>query len=45
MLGDLVTVARNRRSDVRGAGESVYAQCEVLPMGDTLTRYQFAPFV
>ena len=42
VLGDLVTVARNRRSDVRGAGESVYAQCEVLPMGDTLTRYHVA---
>ena len=42
VLGDLVTVARNRRSDVRGAGESTYAQCEVLPMGDTLTRYHVA---
>jgi homoserine dehydrogenase len=42
VLGDLVTVARNRLDDVRGAGESVYAQCEVLPMGDTVTRYHVA---
>lgn len=42
VLGDLVTVARNRRDDVRGAGESVYAQCEVLPMGRTRTRYHVA---
>src|SRR3712207_288234 len=39
VLGDLVTVARNRLDDVRGAGESSYAQCEVLPMGQTETRY------
>ena len=42
VLGDLVTVARNRLDDVRGAGESTYAQCEVLPMGETLTRYHVA---
>jgi homoserine dehydrogenase len=42
VLGDLVTVARNRLNDVRGSGESVYAQCEVLPMGETLTRYHVA---
>ncbi len=42
VLGDLVTVARNRRSDVRGVGESTYAQAEVLPMGDTQTRYHVA---
>jgi len=42
VLGDLVTVARNRREDVRGAGESSYAQCEVLPMGRTSTRYHVA---
>ncbi|HYO39647.1 MAG TPA: homoserine dehydrogenase [Nocardioidaceae bacterium] len=42
VLGDLVTVARNRLNDVRGAGESVYAQCEVLPMGETETRYHVA---
>jgi homoserine dehydrogenase len=39
VLGDLVTVARNRRNDVRGVGESAYAQCEVLPMGRTHTRH------
>ena len=42
VLGDLVTVARNRRHDVRGVGESDYAQCEVLPMGETETRYHVA---
>jgi homoserine dehydrogenase len=42
VLGDLVTVARNRLADVRGAGESTYAQCDVLPMGETETRYHVA---
>ena len=42
VLGDLVTTARNRLADVRGVGESVHAQCEVLPMGDTSTRYHIA---
>ena len=42
VLGDLVTVARNRRNDVRGARESAYAQCEVLSMGETETRYHVA---
>ncbi len=42
VLGDLVTVARNRLNDVRGVGESAYAQCEVLPMGETVTRYHVA---
>ncbi len=39
VMGDLVTVARNRLSDVRGAGESSYADLPVLPMGSTQTRY------
>ncbi|KQT93907.1 homoserine dehydrogenase [Marmoricola sp. Leaf446] len=39
VMGDLVTVARNRLSDVRGAGESSYADLPVLPMGSTETRY------
>ncbi len=39
VMGDLVTVARNRLSDVRGAGESSYADLPVLPMGETQTRY------
>ncbi len=42
VLGDLVMAARNRLDDVHGAGESTYAQCEVLPMGDTVTRYHVA---
>ncbi|HEX4977363.1 MAG TPA: homoserine dehydrogenase [Nocardioides sp.] len=42
VLGDLVTVARNRINDVRGAGESAYADLAVLPMGQTLTRYHVA---
>jgi homoserine dehydrogenase len=42
VLGDLVTVARNRHEGVRGVGESDYAQCEVLPMGETWTRYHVA---
>jgi len=42
VLGDLVTVARNRLADVRGAGESAYAELDVLPMGQTMTRYHVA---
>jgi homoserine dehydrogenase len=42
VLGDLVTVARNRRGGVRGPGESSYAALEVLPMGQTTTRYHVA---
>ncbi|MCW2785510.1 MAG: hom [Marmoricola sp.] len=39
VLGDLVTVARNRLSEVRGAGESAYADLPILAMGSTQTRY------
>lgn len=39
VLGDLVTVARNRLADVRGSGESSYADLPLLPMGATQTRY------
>jgi len=39
VLGDLVTVARNRLGGVRGAGESAYAELPILPMGSTETRY------
>jgi len=42
VLGDLVTVARNRLASTRGAGESAYADRAVLPMGETLTRYHVA---
>lgn len=42
VLGDLVTVARNRLSGARGTGESAYADRPVLPMGETRTRYHVA---
>ncbi len=42
VLGDLVTVARNRRAETRGPGESAYADHAVLPMGETRTRYHVA---
>src|SRR5690606_30329368 len=42
VLGDLVTVARNRVRGHRGSGESTYASVEVHPMGDTLTRYHIS---
>ncbi|MFY0406314.1 homoserine dehydrogenase [Solicola sp. PLA-1-18] len=42
VLGDVVTAARNRLVDVRGAGESVHADSAILPMGDTRTRYHIA---
>jgi homoserine dehydrogenase len=42
VLGDLVTVARNRLANTRGAGESSYAARVVLPMGETITRYHVA---
>jgi homoserine dehydrogenase len=42
ILGDLVTVGRNRLSGARGPGESAYADRKVLPMGETITRYHVA---
>ena len=42
VLGDLVTVARNRLANTRGAGESAYADRAILPMAETLTRYHVA---
>ncbi len=42
VLGDLVTVARHRIDDVRGMGESTYADLGVLPMGQALTSYHVA---
>jgi len=42
VLGDLVTVARNRLSNVTGAGESTYADAVIAPMGNTWTRYHVA---
>ena len=42
VLGDLVTVARNRLAGTRGPGESAYAERPVLSMGETITRYHVA---
>ena len=42
VMGDLVTVARNKLANTRGAGESAYADRAVLPMGETVTRYHVA---
>lgn len=42
VLGDLVTVARNRLNDTTGVGESAYAALPVRPMGETITRYHVA---
>ncbi|HYH35446.1 MAG TPA: homoserine dehydrogenase [Nocardioides sp.] len=42
VLGDLVTVARNRLAGQSGPGESAYADRPVLPMGEALTRYHVA---
>ncbi|HEX7738998.1 MAG TPA: homoserine dehydrogenase [Marmoricola sp.] len=39
VLGDLVTVARNRLAGATGAADSSYAGLPVLPMGSTQTRY------
>ncbi len=42
VLGDVVAVARNRRTGRRGPGESAYAALRVLPMGSVRTRYHVA---
>jgi homoserine dehydrogenase len=39
VLGDLVTVARNRLNGVRAPSESAYADLRIRPMGDVVTRY------
>ncbi len=39
ILGDLISVARNRVSGGRGPAESAYAELTVLPMGQVRTRY------
>ena len=39
VLGDLVSVARNRRQDVHGPGETAHADLEVLDVGRARTRY------
>ncbi|WP_020575204.1 homoserine dehydrogenase [Actinopolymorpha alba] len=42
VLGDLVTVARNRVQGVCAAGASTYAQLDVSPMGEARTRYHIS---
>ena len=42
VMGDLVTVLRNRLNQTTGVGESAYADRAVRPMGETLTRYHVA---
>ena len=42
VLGDVVSVARNRRSGVFGPGETTHADLEVLPMGQARTRYHIS---
>jgi homoserine dehydrogenase len=39
VLGDVVTVARNRLIGVTGAGESTYSACEIATIGAAMTRY------
>ena len=42
VLGDVVSVARNRLGNVFGPGESTHAQMKVLDMGRARTRYHIA---
>jgi homoserine dehydrogenase len=42
VLGDLVAVARNRRSGARGAGDPAYADRRIRPVGETVTRYHIS---
>ncbi|GAA2106000.1 homoserine dehydrogenase [Microlunatus panaciterrae] len=42
VLGDLVTVARNRLRGAPGPGESSYARRTVSPIGDVVTRYHLS---
>ncbi|HMH90698.1 MAG TPA: homoserine dehydrogenase [Streptosporangiaceae bacterium] len=39
VLGDIVTVVRNRLAGLRGPDASTYAQLPLVPIGDVLTRY------
>lgn len=39
VLGDLVMVGRNRVSNRRGPGESVYADLKILPIEEAITSY------
>ncbi|HEX6232494.1 MAG TPA: homoserine dehydrogenase [Jiangellaceae bacterium] len=42
VLGDVVTVARNKLAGSLGPGASSYSDRPVRPMGDTLTRYHIS---
>ena len=42
VLGDLVAVARNKVSGRRGPGESAYANLDVRPVGEAVTRYHIS---
>jgi homoserine dehydrogenase len=42
VLGDLVTVARNRLTGLRAAGESAYADLRIRPIGEAVTRYHIS---
>jgi len=42
VLGDLVSVARNRLAGVRTRSESTYANLPIRPMGEVLTRYHIS---
>jgi homoserine dehydrogenase len=42
VLGDVISVARNRVAGGRGPGESAYADLPVRPMGEVLTRYHIS---
>jgi homoserine dehydrogenase len=42
VLGDLITIARNRVAGGRGPAESAYADLPVRPMGEVLTRYHIS---
>ena len=39
VLGDIVTVVRNRLAGLRGPDASTYAELPLVPIGDALTRY------
>jgi homoserine dehydrogenase len=42
VLGDVVTVARNKLAGSLGPGASSYAERQVRPMGETMTRYHIS---
>ncbi len=42
VLGDIVSVARNRLAGVRAASESVYADLRIRPIGEVTTRYHIS---